>query len=406
MAGEKAVVTPGWCTNWEAFNTPRIWAMVADEDNAESWRQIAALGAMADTVKDQRNRLLGAREALVAAWPPGANPGAQALVTHVDTLLANMADTKAKADDNAAHLGHVLETLRRAKAKIEPLYQQYLDKSDDLIPNWWDNAEDGLDKQARLHMIDAERDVATHAEKIVSPAPYRLVMGNPHDKNEREFPQSETTSRSASAPAAMASAGGAAIDVPHEPPPPLPGRDATLPAGPASSGPDLAGISPVAPGNSANVPPVSPQIPATPAVPSQPGFVIGGGGAFSPMSRGGPPRSTVNTFGGSPVGRGAYAGAKPATPAWLPVGTGQTGLLGSMGRPGQGAAGKPGPSGQMVTGTGVPGQRGKRQGTGKSAMEFDPDDPWATAEGVSPVIEPSLHEPLHDPGPGVIGWRE
>jgi hypothetical protein len=39
-------------------------------------------------------------------------------------------------------------------------------------------------------------------------------------------------------------------------------------------------------------------------------------------------------------------------------------------------------------------------------MEFDPDDPWATAEGVSPVIEPSLHEPLHDPGPGVIGWRE
>jgi hypothetical protein len=122
MAGEKAVVTPGWCTNWEAFNTPRIWAMVADEDNAESWKQIAALGAMADTVRDQHGRLLAARETLIAAWPPETNPGARTLVSHVDTLLANMADTQAKADDNAAHLGHVLETLRHTKSKIEPLY--------------------------------------------------------------------------------------------------------------------------------------------------------------------------------------------------------------------------------------------------------------------------------------------
>ncbi len=34
--------------------------------------------------------------------------------------------------------------------------------------------------------------------------------------------------------------------------------------------------------------------------------------------------------------------------------------------------------------------------------EWDPDDPWAVAEGVPPVIYP-FPEPNHDPGPGVIG---
>jgi hypothetical protein len=36
-------------------------------------------------------------------------------------------------------------------------------------------------------------------------------------------------------------------------------------------------------------------------------------------------------------------------------------------------------------------------------MTFDPDNPWATAEGVDPVIEPSRRIYRHDPGPGVIG---
>jgi hypothetical protein len=405
MAEEKAVVTPGWCTNWEAFNTPRIWAMVADEDNADSWKQIAALGAMADTVKDQRGRLLAARETLIAAWPPETNAGAQALVTHLDTLLANMADTQAKADDNAAHLGHVLETLRHTKSKIEPLYQQYLHKSDDWIPNWWDSAEDDLDKQARLHMIEAERNVAAHADKIVSPSPYRLGMTDAHDKNEREFPQSATASRSTSASEPVTS-GGAVVGVPHEPPPPLPGRDAVVPTDPASSdtaGPGLAGISPLAPGNATSIPPAAPPVTGASGLPSPHGMVIGGGGGFAPMGPGGGQRSTPFR---SPVGRGLYAGQKPATPTWLPAGTGPTGLLGPIGRPGQGATRRPGPAGQMLNSLGPGGQGGRQRGQSRSAMEFDPDNPWATAEGVSPVIEPSLHEPRHDPGPGVIGWRE
>jgi hypothetical protein len=406
MAGEKAVVTPGWCTNWEAFNTPRIWAMVADEDNAESWRQIAALGSMADTVKDQRNRLVSARDALMQAWPPKENPGSEALLAKVNALLANMADTKAKADENAAQLGHVLETLRQAKTKIEPLYQKYLDKSDDLVPNWWDNAEDELDKQARQHMIEAEGTIAKHAEKIVAPSPYKLKVDSYVEEGGSEFPLTEASSTQGSA-SRDDRAGNAGFVVPHEPPPPLPGRDPVLPSAPGLGridGPGLAGVSPLPPPAPPGAAPLPPGT-AAPLQPVQPGFVIGGGGAFVP-SRGGGSSGMRSSVGiGSPIGRGLYTGAKPATPAWLPAGQAQPGIFGVPGQPSRGGQSRSAVRGQP---SGSPmlhgGNRDRR--VGESGIQPDPDDPWATAEGVAPVIEPSLREPRHDPGPGVIGWRE
>jgi hypothetical protein len=46
------------------------------------------------------------------------------------------------------------------------------------------------------------------------------------------------------------------------------------------------------------------------------------------------------------------------------------------------------------------GRRGDADGP-----DFDPDSPWHVAEGVDPVIAPSLDRPRHDPGPNVIGWH-
>jgi hypothetical protein len=256
-------------------------------------------------------------------------------------------------------------------------------------------------------MIEAERDVAPHADKIVSPAPYKFVMAEPHDKNEREFPQSRSGSSDVSA-ARPGSAGGASIAVPHTPPPPLPGREAIVPSdppAPTTGGPGLAGAPPVVPGVPVGGPPTLPSASSPPFTPAQPGFVIGSG-AFPPAG-GGVKRVVATTpIVGSPVGRGGYSGAKPPTPSWLPVGTGQPGLLGTTGQPNRGSSPRSGPRGQMLAGHGPATGRGGRRGHDDSRMDFDPDDPWATVEGVSPVIEPSRHIPRHDPGPGVIGpWE-
>jgi hypothetical protein len=57
----------------------------------------------------------------------------------------------------------------------------------------------------------------------------------------------------------------------------------------------------------------------------------------------------------------------------------------------------------------MPGAQGngsrRRDGEAGSGPAFDPDNPWATEEGVDPVIEAPRFLHRHDPGPGVIGWQ-
>jgi hypothetical protein len=388
--------------------------MVAEEDNPESWRQVAALGAMADAVKDQRSRLAKARDSLMQAWPPTQNSGAEAFVRKMNLLLISMDDTKHQADTNAAALGHVLETLRKAKETIRPLYDDYLKKSDDLLPGWWDHAEDDLDEQARKAMIQAEQAIAPQAEKIAAPEPYKFDVDKTLlEPGSKPFPTSGSSSSTSAS-----SAPSTSVAVPHNPPPPLPGSDAYLPVtgGPGfASGPGLAGVvGPTQP--SPLSPPVPPSTPApTPQIPSGvlPPVPIAGGGRF-PGGLGIPSnRGSVGGFGpfggGQPRGMpsGAVIGGRPsagptprggpATPSWLPggQGSGAPGQRGSGGVANGAVAGSGGMLGSQ--------QHGKRSDA--TGEQFDPDNPWATAEGVAPVIEPSRHEHRHDPGPNVIGWH-
>jgi hypothetical protein len=54
----------------------------------------------------------------------------------------------------------------------------------------------------------------------------------------------------------------------------------------------------------------------------------------------------------------------------------------------------------------MPGRAANRRGRGEDdRLAFDPDNPWAVAEGVDPVIGPSSDNQRNDPGPNVIGWR-
>jgi len=191
--------------------------------------------------------------------------------------------------------------------------------------------------------------------------------------------------------------------VPHQPPPQLPGHNPIVPAGPSTDptgGPALAGTLPAAP----NVPPGSVPSSPTTAVPGpsvQPGTIIGGGGGFSPfrgVSRG--------KGSGFPVGRGLNSGGKPATPTWLPASHGQPGVFGATGQPARASQPRSPARRRGIASAGPLSEDRSRRSDDERDIEFDPDDPWATAEGVPPVIEPSRAQPRHDPGPGVIGRYE
>ncbi len=388
--------------------------MVASEDDPESWRQVAALGSMAGLLKDQRSRLEVAKQKLIEAWPPEKNKASAAFVEMIDNLLFTMQKNKEIADSNAGALSQILEALRQAKKDIAPLYREYLEKSDDWVPGWWDNAEDELDEQARARMRAAEVVIAHPDNAIKSPGRYEFAPG--------EFVSQpigtggDIGRGGAVSPFGVGGIGGAGgFEVPHAPPPALPGTDSPVqsPSGPGSppesrapsSGPDLAAVITPTPGGAPSAPPIAPSISAgSPLGQPAPGLVIGGTfptgvpGSGVPGGRGGvTPFGVAPPHGGSGLpggGRGGLSPAKPVPPSWLPPASGQPPRGGAGGRA------RTGGSAPMPMAGGRQTYEGHYEGTA-----FDPDSPWSTAEGVPPVIEPSRRCHRHDPGPGVIGWR-
>jgi hypothetical protein len=469
---DEPVLTSSWCTNWAGFNTPRLWAMVSNEDDPDAWRQVSAWADVAVAVKDQRSRLVQARDSLTAAWPPEQNGSSQAFVTQLDKLIGVMDAAQHDADATASGLANILDALRSAKDLMQPLYEEFKDKSDDWVPNWWDHAEDEIDTRARTVMIAAEQIVEQNVPQLKVPDPYTMdPKGSRLDFAPDDHSDPSVSSR-ASGPGAAP-----AIPVPHDPVPPLPGHDGTVPsdAGPSpsdaapslfdasfvgqtggvSGGPGLAGVIapppaaapsagtippgalppvgvPVGGGPVAAIPPVPPILPGIlPGGPAGGAAVPGVGGIGGGVARGARPVGGVagralpsgavigETVGGvrggvagtpeigGVAGRGAVAevggvsgrgagragvrGAKPKVPPWLP----EDERRGSAGGRGGGATG---PAGMAS------GRRAARRDAAVGE-QFDPDNPWETAEGVDPVIGPPEEIGRHDPGPNVIGWR-
>ncbi|MFF5079845.1 hypothetical protein ACFY36_22565 [Actinoplanes sp. NPDC000266] len=207
-----------WCTNWAAYNTPRLWSMVMDEDDALARSQVGAWRQLAGSVRGEKDALVAARAELVAAWPPEENASAAAFVGQVDNLIARLETASADADTTANGLDNILNALAGAKEKIRPLWEQYKDKSSDVVPRWFDSAEDELDEQARQHMINAERAVSDAVAMLKVPPAFEF-----HIEGVKEWPPPGGSAR--------LGPGGIEVPVPHEPVPPLPGREALLPDG-------------------------------------------------------------------------------------------------------------------------------------------------------------------------------
>lgn len=319
------------------------------------------------------------------------------------------------ADANATALSHILEALRQAKTDIAPLYQTYLEKNDDWVPGWWDNAEDELDEQARKRMRQAEEIIAHPDNALKAPDPYEFAPGE-YVSKPIEIGGDGSGSGAASVPSASGIGASGGFQVPHDPPPPLPSPGSSSPSPDASqsslkpnsgtSGPDLAGVITPASGPAPAANAAVPSAPAgVPAGQPSPGLVIGGGlppGVSGPGGRGG--RGGVAPFGisqptrgvgGTTGSRGGLPVTKPATPPWLAPAASQ---------PSRGGSSSGARSGNASV---MPTAGGRRSADRRDEDEvtFDPDSPWATAEGVTPVIEPSRKQHRHDPGPGVIGWR-
>ncbi|MFI5491775.1 hypothetical protein [Actinoplanes sp. NPDC051859] len=439
--------------NWEAHSLPSIWAMIEQENACTGADRVLSWDGLAHDVRTQHRRLLQAREALAAVWPPERNTSAQNFLGVMDSLAQSMNETLTRSEDTRAGLRGVFDALSEAQAEIRPLVDFRAEASDDFIPRWLDGAEDEYDEKARAAMRKAEAAIGDYSAQIEAPA---LFLANPERTGGVEI----EGGGGAGTQRAVAGGGGPSpilpegltakpipVPIPHDPPL-VPSSSGGAGAGLATSMPGnslgLAGALPVAPPTA-----VAPPIGTPPPVGGSaglPGGVIGASGFFglTPGTGtsgvgGGFAGGLPGQSGGRPAAAGRQVPVRTAIPSGAVIGGNPAGLRpggnGVISMPGvNGVGARPGSGGVVpkpqsngsvqrpsVNGPGVRqggiangGQgimpmsgasRGRQADAEGSLISGSADQTWDVQEGVAPVIEPSRDLGNHHPGPGVIGMN-
>lgn len=301
-----------FCTNWDAFDVPRLWDSVRAEDDPAAWKQAQGWENLGQMLADQHDRLLRLREALAGGWDPHRSPAARVFFRVLDGLLVSMREDAYAHTSTARGVDGILATLKAAKQKLDPLKKQWDDVTTDWLPEWWDGAADDLNRQGRAALEEVDKAVKDYRRRIVIPAEYDYrvfsseVVGGP-------------TVPPGPGPA-VTPAGGPprpprGVTVGASPPPPVPGYDPVLDHGPVLEGAPQP--VPAVPGTPISVLPVPPGSPYAPNGGAYvlPGPGVGRGGWIQPMPA---PTSAANTT--VAAGRAATAGAAGAVPVAAPMG--------------------------------------------------------------------------------------
>ena len=454
----------GWCTNWAAYTVPQLWSFLQYEspdlsaDQAGAWRKTAEL------LDYYRSELKMQRDELATKWPPERSPAAQVFVKYADELLSSMDKTAAQAYDNGQAVSGITLALADAKQKVSDLnakWQDYQQKEKSFVvslaeavhagslvgvPSDW---QQQLKNEAAKVMHATDTAVFQYTGQMQVPEQYEP---KPPITDGGGTPRSPGGTDSGVQGSAGVGGSSRAPVIP--PPPPTPSGPVLAGGPPTATLPPPAGTLPVeppvgrvlAPSPAPTVLPVFPGIPGGPGMPTGPvapgrfvgptvpGRLVGPGGLPGPwesapgrsslpgkafLGRGGLPAEGLPGRPGMP-GEPMVHGA-PLRPGEMPMAP----MGGAGGRP-NGAMPRTGPAaGRRVNPVGgVVGGRGGESFTTKSGhmitigprrsrqdrpdrrvgeQGFDPDNPWAVAVGVPPVIEPAPEPERHDPGPGVIG---
>ena len=440
----------GGLTNWYLMNVADMWACVQDHQTEQHWRHVAGWRKVCDLAGQHLTRLRAYRDGLARAWPPETNAAAKAYVAELDDLIDQVQRTHDAASANQTALSAATQAITSTRTELGKIYEEYARKLQQK--RTWETI--AADPKAAAGSRASEPPVTDAELERLNVRARGIMYGLSSELQQAQamLRQPPSSPRPAIQPARDHSsegqtAGGIAapiippiVPIPNNPsagsrsraPSLSPGKSALTPGLP-QTGPVLGGANPgsalstpPAPAAESLGPPPSPNtapqpplsgvrttIPgigpapgeqngraraASPAAPSRTGGVIGGlsvpGTTRPPMSNGGEIRR-VNPIGGMIGGGGA--------------GTAPTGAAGSRPGNGRGAGG-----GSLMTpsngtlsnfGTMHPGSIGKlprgKKDDAEESRRWDPDHPWRTDQGVSPIVRPSDEEGPIDPGPAI-----
>jgi len=451
-------------TDWFAYDVAWMWERISDQKTDAHDEVSLGWKRTAELTSTHLSRVRLYRDNLATAWPPEKSKASAAYVAQLDGLIASLTETQAAASANYTAFSSVATTLSIARSKLEPIYREYA-ANQTRIASWQaaKNAltsspttpsssstptpspspqaspvptsppvsadhQEQLNNQARAIMFELSTTIISGQAELQKPAPYEPAWQKYKEQN-----QSGDGASGAAVPPlipvpAPVNAGSSTSSSPAITTFPTtavtPGS--TAPGGTIGGvGPILSGAQPTLPPTATPTPiggpPTAPAIsspmpgviaPAGPIVPgigsAGPRGMLPGGGLVKPGMGAGrmsamPSGGVIGARPGSGViGQMPSSPRTPASGRANPVGGvigpegGTTGRSGAGGR--GGTSGVSGERGSML---GQQGQRRGHRGEADDHTRWDPDDPWATDEGVRPILfPPNDPEPI-DPGPAI-----
>lgn len=431
-------------SSYESLGVVQLFQLVSDarKELGPSRAQVLAWRRAVQALDEHRNNLESLRGQLAAKWPPECNAASAAYLEELDRLIQAINQTSASAASNGTHIDHVANAIEKAQEGIEPLHREYVENQKKLaqyesllndlggkaaiaggpLGGWVtknvaekvmdspvsDGRQEELARQARAEMVPLTGTVTDAVNNMQGPPKYAPPKVDIIEDTGRDV--------------GRAADGGAVRPPKVDPPAHTQAQPETPPAVPDANGgsggrdtdasPGLEGvIAPAQPpiGKPADVgPQIGAPSPVTGPPPVLPIQHPGARPATSQCSTGrffSSPHGGPGTIGG---GGGANVGKAPAGPSRVdPVGGLIGGPAGGSRGPMSSPAGRPGagmmPANGQLGSLGMSRHRPETEGLGdRVEKRWDPDNPWETAEGVAPVIEPRPVSRI-DPGPGILG---
>ncbi|GID94464.1 hypothetical protein ACFQFC_27335 [Amorphoplanes digitatis] len=431
-------------TDWMSKDVRFMWSTIANQDTGPHYDVVEGWRKTADLTLAHRAQVQMYRDNLAAVWPPSKSPAAAAYIERLDQLLVDLQATHDAASANYTTFATVTLTLSLARTKLKPILDEY-EANRQLVVDWQAKQDEAaavteprptpapgpppvssarqeqLNNQARAIMYDLSSTLISGNAALQKPRhydPVSISRDDPPDGESSTNPVPGFAVAPVIPPPGAGNAGGSGPSVSPV------SHSTTAPASPVPPGSSLGGglvlggVNPtaVAPPPTSGFPPGPGPSPAPPiATPGpMPGLIAPPGGPGLVPPNGLPPGISVkNGMGTGPANRmtmpsGGVIGATPGSGVIGQMPAGNTG-----GR--AGSAARVNPVGGVIGQQGGPAGRGmtpngslvNQSGKGRSrhddpeSKRWDPDNPWATEEGVEPVVLPPGAPGPVDPGPAI-----
>lgn len=366
----------GACTDYSPYDVPKL-VQILTENHEAAWRQSQAFMDTFTTLLSYASILDQVRDRIAQAWPPESSPAARSYLAVLDDLLGSIRATGEAAMDNGNAVAQVLLTLSENKSRIDNLHAEWQHNvREDNAPlafitsNAPKNWRQDLNHQAWSQMVAADADYFSAKIKMTVPESFSLGFGEKLTPVDTKPPiRTQSVRGGSGGTTGPGGSGGSAVGFWS------PGASEQGEFGDPST-PVLAGSGPMP--VATGVLPTAREIPSSLPIGTA-GGAFGGGALVGGVIGFSTALSGVDSVG--------YPGA-------MATARGVSGVFAGNGGS-SGAAGRPNPVGGMLG--------GPVRHSDESGDESVARDEWALAEGVEPVILPTVEVANHDPGIGVIG---